>query len=336
MSIEHPFAKYVRILGKGKQGSRSLTAEEAYDAMAMILRNEVMDVQLGAFLMLLRVKEETDAELYGFIRAAKDFIKQSITSPLLNDLDWPSYSGKHKHLPWYLLSAILLSQHKISVFMHGASGHTEGRLYTENVLQHLGITPCQSVDQARQKIASEHFAYLPLRAFCPKLHDIIDLRNTMGLRSPVHTMARLLNPSNAKHVLLGIFHPSYRPVHQDAALALGYSNISVFKGEAGEVERKPDARCLVQRVVRDNIGEAKKIDQEWPPLMDVRQDKETELKVQTLIDVWQGKISHTYGENAIIGTTAIALQNLGKADTIEQSLGLASKLWQQRELKLFS
>lgn len=333
MSVEHPFAKYVRILGKGKQGSRSLTEAEAYAAMGMILRNEVKDVQLGAFLMLLRVKEETDAELCGFILAAKDFINSTITSPLGNELDWPSYSGKHKHLPWYLLSALLLSEHKISVFMHGASGHTEGRLYTENVLQHLGITPCETVDQARQGIASDHFAYLPLKAFCPKLHDIIDLRNTMGLRSPVHTMARLLNPSNAKHVLVGIFHPSYRPVHQDAALALGYANISVFKGEAGEVERKPDARCLVQRVVKDDKGEGKKIDQEWPPLMTVRQDKESELNVQTLTDLWRGKTSHAYGENAIIGTTAIALQNLGKADTPEQALSLASELWQQRDFK---
>ena len=49
---EHPFAKYVRILGKGKTGSRSLTQDEAHDAMTMVMRNEVEDIQLGAFLML--------------------------------------------------------------------------------------------------------------------------------------------------------------------------------------------------------------------------------------------------------------------------------------------
>ncbi len=335
MSVEHPFAKYVRILGKGKQGSRSLSEEEAYDAMAMILRDEVKDVQLGAFLMLLRVKEETDAELCGFIRAAKTIIDTKIDEPLGNDLDWPSYSGKHKHLPWYLLSALLLAEHKISVFMHGASGHTAGRLYSERVLQDLGLPPCETIAQARQRIATDYFAYLPLKAFCPKLHEIIDLRNTMGLRSPVHTMARLLNPSNARHVVVGIFHPSYRPVHQDAALALAYPHMSVFKGEAGEVERKPDARCLVQRVVTDANGAAKKIDQEWPPLMDVRQAKEVELNVQSLRAVWQGKLHHPYGENAIVGTTAIALQNLGKAEAMDEALSLARGLWQQRDLQRF-
>ena len=58
MSFEHPFAQYVRILGKGKRGSRDLTQEEAYAAMCMILADQVRAEQLGAFLMLLRHKEE--------------------------------------------------------------------------------------------------------------------------------------------------------------------------------------------------------------------------------------------------------------------------------------
>ncbi|MAA72058.1 MAG: glycosyl transferase, partial [Bermanella sp.] len=73
-SIEHPFAQFVRILGKGRKGSRSLTYQEALDAMGMILRGKTEDVQLGAFMMLLRVKEENADELAGFTQATKDFI----------------------------------------------------------------------------------------------------------------------------------------------------------------------------------------------------------------------------------------------------------------------
>ena len=49
---QHPFAPFVRILGRGKQGSRSLTQDEAYQAMSMIVAGEVEPLQLGAFLML--------------------------------------------------------------------------------------------------------------------------------------------------------------------------------------------------------------------------------------------------------------------------------------------
>ena len=59
MNEEHPFAGYIRTLGKGKHGSRSLSQDEAHRAMQMILAGEAEPIQLGAFLMLMRVKEET-------------------------------------------------------------------------------------------------------------------------------------------------------------------------------------------------------------------------------------------------------------------------------------
>ncbi len=71
---EHPFAPYVRILGKGRTGSRSLTFAEARDAFRMILDGEALDVQIGAFLMLLRVKEESPEELAGFVSAVREWI----------------------------------------------------------------------------------------------------------------------------------------------------------------------------------------------------------------------------------------------------------------------
>lgn len=71
--IEHPFAQYIRILGKGKTGSRSLNQQEAFDAFSMILNQQVEDVQLGAFLMLLRVKEESVDELIGFVQATRQY-----------------------------------------------------------------------------------------------------------------------------------------------------------------------------------------------------------------------------------------------------------------------
>jgi anthranilate phosphoribosyltransferase len=53
---EHAFAQFIRTIGKGKTGRRSLTLQEAQTAMQMILANKVEPHQLGAFLMVLRVK----------------------------------------------------------------------------------------------------------------------------------------------------------------------------------------------------------------------------------------------------------------------------------------
>ncbi len=321
---EHPFAEYIRIIGKGKNGSRPLTEEEAHKAMLMMLKEEVEPVQMGAFLMLMRMKEESPEEVAGFVRATRDCIEFPDDAPAV-DLDWSSYAGKRRHLPWFILSTLLLAENGITVFMHGASGHTNGRIYTRDVLAALGIAPCTSIKEACERMKRDNFAYLDIEFLCPKLHEIIELRPLMGLRSPVHTIARSINPFHAPNVMQGIFHPGYRPVHQEAAQLLGEAHVAVIKGEGGEIERNPDIACLVQRVHEGTLTE-----EEWPALFKQRHVKDGTLDVQRLARVWRGEVADEYGEAAVVSTAAISLQLMGKADTPDEAIKLAKSLWENR------
>lgn len=320
--FEHPFAQFVRILGKGKNGARSLTYEEAYQAFEMILKNEVLDVQLGAFLMLLRVKEESVDELAGFVQATRDQLKFRAIDV---DLDWSSYAGKRKHYPWFILSALTLAKHGHRIVMHGASGHTINRLYTEQVLEYLGYTICQNENEVASELNQHNFAYIPLEVISPTLSDLIALRNIMGLRSPIHTLSRLINPFNAKATLQAIFHPAYRSSHQQTAAKLGYVNSAVIKGEGGEFERNPDAKTLICGI-RD--GELYEL--ELPKLTADRSAIEEELNLDTFNAVWLGDAHHSYGEVAVIETMAIAIYTMNVAETFTQAQTLAQEYWQSR------
>jgi len=327
---EHPFAEYIRILGKGKKGSRPLTQDEAYQAMKMILADEVLPIQLGAFLMLMRVKEETPEELAGFVLAARESCNLTSDRALV-DLDWSSYAGKRRHLPWFLLSALLLAENGISVFMHGAGGHSAGRLYTQEVLKYLGLEYSSSIEQTKQQLEQQHFSYLSLEHFCPKLHDIIELRPLLGLRSPVHTLVRLLNPFNAEYSIQGIFHPGYRPVHQQAAALLQQPHAAVLKGEGGETERNPDMECLVQSVHNGEL-----FDENWPALFARRHVKPGELDPRQLALIWQGSVEDEFAESSIISTAAIALKLLGKAYSQQQAQQLATDYWVSRDKQKYA
>ncbi len=324
MNQEHPFAEFIKILGKGKRGSRPLTQDEAYRAMAMILANQVEPIQLGAFLMLMRVKEESSEELAGFVLAAREsFVLPA--EKITVDLDWSSYAGKRRHLPWFLLSTLLLAENGVRIFMHGAGGHTEGRVYTHQVLSYLGRTEATTISEAIDQINESNFSYCSLAHFCPLLHEMINLRPMMGLRSPVHTLVRLLNPLNATHVIQGIFHPSYRQVHQKAALLLQQSSMAVLKGEGGETERNPDMDCLVQSVQGNEL-----VEEQWPALFARRHVKPEHLDPKQLVLLWQGKMKDEFAEATIIGTAAIALKLMGKADTQQQAQQLAEQYWHNR------
>ena len=320
---EHPFAQYIRIIGKGKTGSRSLTYDEAYQAFSMILKQEVLDVQLGAFLMLLRVKEESVDELAGFVQATKD---QLHFQNLNIDLDWSSYAGKRKHFPWFLLAALTLAQHGYKIVMHGASGHTINRLYTEEVLKELNIPICENEQQVQTQIQQNHFAYLPLHTISPVLSELIQLRNIMGLRSPIHTLARLINPFNAPATLQAIFHPAYRQSHQHTALKLGYQNSVVIKGEGGEFERNPDAKTLICGI-RDGVC----YEHELPKLTENRSEIEEELDLNVFKAVWAGQKQHSYGEMAVVETIGIALYCMKVVASYPEAMQKAQQLWQQRQ-----
>lgn len=324
----HPFAEFIRILGKGKKGARDLTQDEAYRAMRMILNGAVEPEQLGAFLMLIRIKEETAEELVGFVQAARE----SLSAPAqVADLDWATYAGKRRHLPWFMLAALLLANNGIKVFMHGSAGQTEGRLYTDAVLQALRINTAESWQEAEVQLQQRYFCYMPLQRISPKLYEIIELRNLMGLRSPVHTLVRLLNPVNTPYSLQGIFHPSYRAVHQQAAAQLGQPHMAVLKGEGGEAERNPDTDCLVQSVHEGVLS-----DEQWPALFTHRHVKAPSLEPLQLLAVWQGAPDE-FAQASIIGTCAVALRLLGKADSQETAQALANQYWEIRDQsRLFS
>ena len=278
MSEPHPFARFVAILGRGKSLSRSLTVEEAEEAMAMILDGRARPEQVGAFLMLLRVKEETPDEIAGFVRACRKAMASRTNSPRV-DVDWSSYAGKRRQLPWFLLAARVLSANGWRVFMHGVDGHTAGRVYTGAALRSLG-----------------------------------------------HSFARMLNPFEAPVMLQGVFHPAYLELHRGAGAKLGQPTLAVFRGEGGEIERRPNKACEVLTLHDGALSEER-----WPALLpDAQQEVDEAMDLSRLGAVWRGESEDDYATAAVVGTLAIALRALGAGRDVAEAESRAAELWRAR------
>lgn len=323
---EHPFACYVRILGKGKSGSRSLSQEEARRAFGMILRGETEPLQQGAFLMLLRVKEETGEELAGFVHACRDAMLAPAQT-LHADLDWSSYAGKKHQHPWFILAMLLLAQSGFRVFVHGSDGHTAGRLYTEEAMRQLGLPVAADWLEVATQLDEHRLSYLPLRSFCYPLHEMMQLRHLLGLRSPVNTLTRMLNPLHAPVSLQSIFHPAYAVLHQQTDRILGQPRALVFKGDSGEVEIKPQADTRLHLL--DN-GELRQ--QLLPRSQQGRINSVDTPSVEPLRALWRATGDDSYGLQATLSTAAVALLLLQPDLNLKAAQQLASELWQQRDI----
>ena len=60
---------YLKEIGRGAQGARALSREQAADLMGQVLDGQCTDLELGAFCIAMRVKGETPAEMAGFLDA---------------------------------------------------------------------------------------------------------------------------------------------------------------------------------------------------------------------------------------------------------------------------
>ncbi|MNM93931.1 hypothetical protein D3C81_1063190 [compost metagenome] len=270
--------------------------------------------------MLLRHKEESPEELAGFTEA----LRERLHAPQIAvDLDWPSYAGKKRHLPWYLLAAKCLAANGVRILLHGGGAHTAGRLYTEQVLELLQIPLCRDWNAVALALDSQQLAFIPLQDWAPRLQRMIDLRNTLGLRSPIHSLARVLNPLGARCGLQSIFHPGYQAVHREASRLLGDTAI-VVKGDGGEIEINPDTSSHL-------YGTANGIewDEEWPALAAQRHVKPASLEPEHLLTVWRGEARDSYGELAVVATMALALRGLGH--NRDEAFAQAQRYWDQRQ-----
>ena len=145
--------------------------------------------------------------------------------------------------------------------MHGAGAHTAGRLYSEQLLEGLNIPLCRDWQQVGAALDNGGLAFMPLVDWAPQLQRMIDLRNTLGLRSPIHSLTRILNPLNARCGLQSIFHPGYQAVHRDASGLLGWATRRLWsRAMAAKLRstRMPTVTCTAPLAVKAGTKNGRK------------------------------------------------------------------------------
>lgn len=331
MTADHPFAEYIRILGKGPKMWRDLTFEEACDAMDMVLDDRVEPMQLGAFLLLLRRKGETGTELAGMVAAAQGhFLEQGIEAAV--DVDWPSYADRHRQQPWFILAARLLADQGYKVLMHGIAGYSENYAPTRPGLAVFHVKQATSLSEAAAALAEDNFVYLGLEHFCPAVQALFELRPILGVRTAVNTFARDLNPFHAPYQLQGVFHPPYQALHLATAETLGQPHVAIFKGGGGEVLRNPMKPAQIDALVGGEY-----VPEIWPALTGETTYKwrEEDLAPEQLLRMWQGKLALPVPELAITGTLAVALKMLDPSLDCAAADARARDIWESRDRRRF-
>ena len=241
MSIAH----FIREIGRGKQGARHLSREQAFELMCQVLLGNVDPLALGAFCIAMRIKGETPEEMMGFLDAVHSqlqFFTNTASQPVVV---LPTYNGARRLPLLTPLLAKLLANKGHPVLIHGTRTE-DARVSTEEVLSFMGIEPVTST----QTLVSGEVVFAPTQLLSHGIWSLLQVRRQTGLRNSAHSLVKLMNPVKGPSLQIASYtHPEYASSMHET-LQLMHANGLLLRGTEGEPVADPRKlsvmRCFVK------------------------------------------------------------------------------------------
>ena len=230
-------AGYIKEIGRGKDGARSLGEVQAHDLMSQVLDGTVTDLEIGAFALAMRIKGESIVELTGFLRATHE--RCIGITPTRPTIVLPSYNGARKLPNLTPLLALLLAQEGAQVLVHGPM-HDAGRVSTAEIFHDLGLPFARNADEIETGWARREPVFIATADLCPPLARLLDVRRVVGLRNSGHTIAKVLAPCTTSACLrvVNYTHPEYATMLAEFLAHTGGDAV-LLRGTEGEPVADP-------------------------------------------------------------------------------------------------
>ncbi len=236
------YAAILKEIARGVHGARNLTVDEAVQLYGAMLDGGVPEMELGAILIALRMKGESEEELLGFYQALESRL-YTLDAPAagVRPIVIPSYNGARHQANLVPLLALLLVKFDIPVLIHGTL-ESQGRTTTAYILRELGILPSASLGQANTALANDNIAFVPTAVLSPGLANLLALRNRLGVRNSAHSLAKMMSPFGVDSLrLVSVSHPDYLIKMQAFFETTGLRAL-LLRGTEGEAFANPKRR----------------------------------------------------------------------------------------------
>ncbi|MHB1566801.1 MAG: anthranilate phosphoribosyltransferase [Acidiferrobacter sp.] len=232
---------FIGRIATGPELSKDLSREEARQAMRLILEGAVDPVQAGVFLIALRMKRETDDENLGVLDAVRDATRGiSAAVDEVVDIADP-YDGYTRSLPSSPFLPAVLAACGVAAVSHGLErvGPKYGITHRQ-ILRAAGVRVDLTPTEAAARLADPAigWAYLDQKAFCPRLHALVPLRDLIVKRPVLTTVETLIGPVRGRHkthLVTGYVHKPYPRVYALLARQAGLDSALIVRGIEGGV-----------------------------------------------------------------------------------------------------
>jgi anthranilate phosphoribosyltransferase len=210
-----------------------LSAEEAHQAMSVLLEGRAGEAEIAGFLVALKMKGETAAELAGFARAMRDRMIV-VDAGRFNVIDTCGTGGDGSGtFNISTAAAIVMAGAGAHVAKHGnrsISSHSG----SADVLEALGVRVVDvTPDDAARSIREIGIGFLFAPALHPAMKHAQAVRRALKTRTVFNLLGPLVNPARAQAQLIGAPSPEAARLMSQALAELGTRRSFVVHGQDG-------------------------------------------------------------------------------------------------------
>lgn len=211
---------------------QNLSATEAEAVMEQIMTGATTPAQIGGFLIALRLKGETVAEVTGFARAMRrNAIGIESQRDLLVDTCGTGGDGTGT-FNISTTAAFVVAGGDLAVAKHG-NRSVSSKCGSADVLQALGVNLNLTPTQVSASIDEIGIGFL----FAPRLHPAmkhaVGPRREMGVRTVFNILGPLTNPARAQIQVIGVYSAELTTMLAHVLGELGTQGAFVVHGADG-------------------------------------------------------------------------------------------------------
>ena len=183
----------------------SLSLQESFNVMNMIMKGEVNNSQIAGLLVGLKAKGEAAEEVAGFALAMREnSIK--INSDVTNTIDLCGTGGDYAGTFNISTAASFVAAGAgIKVAKHGnrAISSNSG---SADVLRELGVNINLTSEQSERALNEVGIAFLFAPLYHPAMKYVAPVRGELGIKTIFNILGPLTNPAGTKKQIIGTFN----------------------------------------------------------------------------------------------------------------------------------
>lgn len=180
-----------------------LKYEQTKELLDIIFEGGVAEVQIAAFLSIMRMKEVTPGELAGLAQSLRDHAVR-VKVKIDNIIDTCGTGGAAlKTFNISTASALAAAGAGAYVAKHGNRGITS-KCGSADVLEKLGVKIDCGPDAVAECIEKAHIGFMFAPMFHPAMKFVQPIRKSLGFRTVFNILGPLANPALANAQVMGV------------------------------------------------------------------------------------------------------------------------------------